>query len=148
MAVGFQKTPLFHSTHFITLFVGHSSTGGATSLRLYICSQLNLTPAIQHRGNEAQIAAILSIQKSRLTSRCITTCPDHAVIGCSADSQAFGHEVTLGEHPGIQHIHHGHGFFLPYSAPCVRPQVVDFTIDFVQQLDIAQGLFGERAFYW
>jgi len=42
-------------------------------------------------------------------------CPAfQAVIEGFADSRAFGHEVTLGDHQVVQHVHHRYSFFLPY----------------------------------
>ena len=51
------------------------------------------------------------------------------VIECSADCRAFGRQITLGEHPGMQHIHYRYGFFLPYSAALIQLQITDFTFD-------------------
>jgi len=30
-------------------------------------------------------------------------------------ARTFGHEITLDDHPGMQHIHRRYGFFLPDS---------------------------------
>lgn len=53
--------------------------------------------------------------------------------------------ISLGNHPGMQCIHHRYRFLLPYSATYVRLQILDFPHDLVQHLHVTQGLFCQRA---
>jgi len=41
------------------------------------------------------------------------------------------HDIALGNHPGMQRIHHRYRFLLPYSATYVRLQILDFPLDLV-----------------
>ncbi|MNG11091.1 hypothetical protein D3C84_946010 [compost metagenome] len=45
----------------------------------------------------------------------------------------------------MQSIHYRHRLFLPYSAAYVRFQIFDVTLDFVQRLDVTQGLLRKCA---
>jgi hypothetical protein len=41
------------------------------------------------------------------------------------------HDLTLGDHPGIQGVHRRHGFFLPHLSAYIWFQIADFSLYFI-----------------
>ena len=74
-------------------------------------------------------------------------CPAfQAVIECSADGRAFGHQISLGEHPGMKCVDDRRCFFLPYSLPDTRFQLAYLSFNFIKGSDVVQRFFGNIAF--